>query len=332
MLQTYGFPLPLLTFFAFVVGASVGSFLNVVIARVPFQQSIVWPPSHCMACGTPIKPFHNVPIASWFWLRGRCKTCLAPFSIRYAAIEALFATVCALAVLRHGVSIDALREVLMMGFLIPLTFMDLDWWILPRELTWPGVATGLALSAAEGWGVFQQRLLGAALGWAGLMLVGFIAERIVGREAIGRGDPPLLGLVGAFLGPQALLPVLLLSSVQGVAVGIPMILLRRRKEAKETKAGPAEESHQSQESHQSHSSQAEAAAAAPPVEPAVAAAPQPAEPRPKPETPRATLAEDDDENWTPDPTAVPFGPFLSLAGAEILYFTGLPRLLFPWPF
>ncbi|HEY3448823.1 MAG TPA: prepilin peptidase [Myxococcales bacterium] len=299
-----GIPLSMLTCFAFVFGAVVGSFLNVVIARVPFQQSIVWPPSHCMACGTPIKPFHNVPVLSWFWLRGRCRTCLAPFSIRYAGIEFLYGAVCALAVYRHGLSIPAAREILMMGFLVPLTFMDLDWWVLPRELTFSGVATGLVLAFVESWDVFQMRLLGAAVGWAGLMLVGYISERIVGREALGQGDPPLLGLIGAFLGPQALLPVLLLSSVQGVAVGIPMVLLRRRKEAKEPK----------------------------PEEPTVAAAAQPPpEPEPEPVAGEKNPA-DDDDNWTPDPTAVPFGPFLSLAGAELLYFTQLPQYLFPWPF
>lgn len=291
---TFGFPPAFLVATAFVFGAVVGSFLNVVIARVPFRKSVVWPPSHCMACGTPIKPFHNVPILAWFWLRGRCRTCRAPFSIRYAAIEALFACVCAFAVARHGLSLGAAREIVMMGFLVPLTFMDLDWWILPRELTWSGVAAGLALSLAQGWTVFKVHLLGAAVGWAGLMLMGFIAERIVKREALGAGDPPLLGLIGAFLGPQALLPVLLLSSIQGVAVGIPMILLRRKKG----------------------------------TEPPAAEEPKPAAEPPAP----AVGKEEGEDDWQPDPTAVPFGPFLSLAGAELLYFTGLPKLLFPWPF
>jgi leader peptidase (prepilin peptidase) / N-methyltransferase len=302
MLPNYGLPLPFLVASAFAVGACVGSFLNVVIARVPFRESIVWPPSHCMSCGTPIKPFHNVPILSWFLLRGRCRACLAPFSIRYAAIEALFASVCGFAVLRHGLSVEAAREAVMMGFLVPLTFMDLDWWILPRELTFPGIGVGLLVSLWQGREVFMNHLLAASIGVASLMLIGFVGERVFKREAIGRGDIWLLALIGAFLGTRALLPVFLLSSVQGVLVGAPMVLLRRRRE-RDAEARKSEEK----------------------------------SPEPPPAPPEPVAAEgkgeaEEEEDWQPDPTAVPFGPFLSLAAAEILYFARLPDILFPWPF
>ncbi len=312
MPATYGYPLGFLVFFAFVVGACVGSFLNVVIARVPYGDSVVWPPSHCMSCGTAIKPFHNVPILSWFVLRGRCRTCLAPFSIRYAVIEAAFGVVCGFAVLRHGLSLPALQEVALMGFLVPLSAMDLDHWILPRELTWPGVVVGLSLALVAGAGEaagiegegawaagrallaspFGDRLLAAALGYTSLLLVGFIGERVFHKDAMGGGDTVLLALIGAFLGTRALLPVILLSSVQAVAVGYPLMLLRRRGVSEEPSEPEAESD--------------------PTVDPAV-------EPK----------ADEDDDDWEPDPHHVPYGPFLSLAAAEILYFTHLPDVLFP---
>jgi leader peptidase (prepilin peptidase)/N-methyltransferase len=299
-MPTLGFPLPFLVAAAFAVGASVGSFLNVVIARVPFGDSIVWPGSHCTSCGSPIRAHHNIPILSWFWLRGRCKSCLAPFSIRYAVIELAFALVCAFAVARHGLSLPAVREVTMMGLLIPLSAMDLDWWILPHELTWPGIALGLLLSSFEGLGPLELHLLAAAVGGLGLVVVGFVAERVFKREALGRGDVWLIALIGAFLGPRALLPVLLLSSLQGVLVGIPLLMVRRRKEKAAAVQAPA------------------------PVQ----------EPQAEPEVEekKEERAKGEDEDWKPDPTAVPFGPFLSLAAAEVLYFSRLPQVLFPWPF
>ncbi|MGC4117341.1 MAG: hypothetical protein QM765_22830 [Myxococcales bacterium] len=176
---------------------------------------------------------------------------------------------------------------------------------LPGSLADSGLFGEVGRAFLRDFGTFLWRAFAASLGWSGFKLIGFISERIAGREALGQGDPPLLGLIGAFLGPQALLPVLLLSSVQGVAVGIPMVLARRRREAKDAKAGPT-----------------------PPASTASAAEPPPAQAPEKKDTPIV----DDDENWTPDPTAVPFGPFLSLAGAELLYFTKLPAYLFPWPF
>jgi leader peptidase (prepilin peptidase)/N-methyltransferase len=302
---TYGYPLPFLVAVAFAAGACVGSFLNVVIARVPLGESIVWPPSHCTSCGTPIRAFHNVPIVSWFWLRGRCGNCKAPFSIRYAAIEAAFAVVCGFAVLRHGLTLPAAREIVMMGLLIPLTFMDLDHWLLPHALTWPGTVAGLLLSIPQGWDVAKNHLLAAAIGGTSIVVIGFVAEKYylhvrgVQREAMGMGDAFLLALIGAFLGTRALMPVYLLASVQGVALGIPMLLLRRRTDA-------------------------EAEVPATPPDAAAAPVPAPAE--------APTLRDEDGDDWKPDPHHIPFGPALALAAAEILYFTRLPQILFPWPF
>ncbi len=296
------YPVWFLVFFAFVFGALVGSFLNVVIARVPRGQSIVWPPSHCMSCGKGIPAHLNVPIFSYWLLKGRCANCKARFSVRYSLVELGFAVVCAYAVWRHGLTLPAWREMVLMGLLIPLAMIDLDTWLLPHALTWPGIAAGLAFSFAEGRSVLLWHLLAAAVAFAAMQLVGYIGERILGKEALGQGDAWLLALIGAFLGLRSLLPVVLLSSVQGSLVGFALIAARRRTERNK----PAEPE----------------TAPQPPAE--VAPAPEPTAPAGSPPE-----AEQEEEEWVPDPTAIPFGPFLALAAAEILYFTYLPEVLFP---
>jgi leader peptidase (prepilin peptidase)/N-methyltransferase len=311
--STYGYPAWFLASSAFAVGAAIGSFLNVVIARVPYRESVVWPGSHCRACGTPIRARDNIPILSWFLRRGRCGECLAPFSIRYALVELGFALVCALAVARHGLSWPAAHEALLMAFLVVLTGTDLDHWLLPHEITWPGIAVGVLLAGAQGREPFLWHLFAAAAGYSALALVGFIGERLLQKEAIGGGDPWLFALIGAFLGLRALPAVLLLASVQGTVIGIAMVAARRRAEA-HREVGP-----QSQKG--------------PGADPPATAPTEAAARTPSPglaESPPAPGAEE--EEWTPEPTAIPFGPFLALGAAEILYFARLPHVLFPWPF
>jgi leader peptidase (prepilin peptidase)/N-methyltransferase len=290
-IPTYLPPLELLTACAFVVGACLGSFLNVVIARLPFGESLVWPPSACRACGKLIRPLNNIPVLSWFILRGRCPSCQARFSIRYAFVELLFGLVCAFAVARHGLSLESAREVLLMGCLVPLAFIDLDWWILPRSLTLSGALAGLLLAIPLGSRALIGRLFACSLGFTVLVLVGFLGERVFKREAVGGGDPWLLGMIGAFLGARALLPVLLLASIQGTLIGAVMIISRRRAKASEPSLQNAPDSVSG----------------------------------------GAAGGAGDEQSWEPDPTAVPFGPFLALGAAEVLYFSRLPDLLFPIP-
>ena len=316
-------PLWFLVGSAFVIGASVGSFLNVVIARVPFGESIVWPPSHCRSCGKGIEPFHNVPILSWFLLRGRCSNCLARFSFRYAFIELAFALICAFAVARHGVGWAAAREIVLMGFLLPLAMIDLDTWLLPSELTYSGTVVGLLLTLPMGRDVFLEHLLAAAVAYTGLMLLGAVGERLLGKEAIGRGDLGLVALIGAFLGLKALFPVLLLSSVQGSLIGVVMIAARRRRGGEPAGEEPQREGDPLPETASAVTATVEQTPA--PVvglpEPEVAAAPVGAG--------LTVVAQPVEDDWKPDPTAIPFGPFLALAAAEVLYFSRLPDILLP---
>jgi leader peptidase (prepilin peptidase) / N-methyltransferase len=210
-----------------VVGAVIGSFLNVVIARVPAGESIVHPPSRCPRCGARIAWYDNVPIASWLLLRARCRSCRAPISPRYPVVEALGAAAGALAAWRHGASLAALAELAFVALLVALSFIDLDTWTLPHALTWPLLALGLAASAA---GVsaapsLRSAAIGAVVGFAAFAAIAVIGERLLRREAMGWGDVFLLAGLGAWSGIAALLPVVLLASVQGAAVGIALLLL-----------------------------------------------------------------------------------------------------------
>ena len=224
--------------FAFVVGACWGSFLNVVIARVPEGISVVSPRSRCPKCGSPIAAWDNVPILSWLALRGKCRSCQAPISARYPMIELVIAMAAAAVVARAGWSLQALELFVLVCLLTAIAFVDLDTWTVPHPLWIALVATGL------GFGVVQMleessvellvsRLIGAAGG--GLLLGAVVVAatgifRRTGRigpeeTAMGWGDPLIVVGVGAYLGWRLLPVVVFFASVQGALVGL---ILRAR--------------------------------------------------------------------------------------------------------
>jgi leader peptidase (prepilin peptidase)/N-methyltransferase len=212
-----------------VVGAVVGSFLNVVIARVPRGRSIVRPRSSCPRCGAPIAWYDNVPVLSWVLLRARCRSCRARISFRYPLVEALVAAAAVLAWWRHGLGLPFLAELVLVSLLVALAFIDLDTWLLPHALSWPLIAAGLLASAAGASAApgLASSALGAAVGFGLFGLIWLLAEKVLHREAMGLGDAFLLGGIGAWLGIGALLPVILLASVQGSVVGLLLIALGR---------------------------------------------------------------------------------------------------------
>lgn len=218
----------LLVAWAIFLGAAIGSFLNVVVARLPAGQSLVRPRSRCPRCGAAIAWYDNVPIVSFILLRARCRSCGAHISWRYPLVEALGGSAGFLALSRHGLGGAFAAELTFVAVLVALAFIDLDTWLLPNALTWPLIAFGLAASAL---GLSQAALwpslLGAALGFAAFAAVSVIGERVFRKEALGFGDVWLLAGIGAFLGAKALLPVVLLASVQGSVVGIALLLAGR---------------------------------------------------------------------------------------------------------
>jgi leader peptidase (prepilin peptidase)/N-methyltransferase len=228
---------PFFAAWAALAGASVGSFLNVVVARLPAGESIVRPRSRCPRCKAQIAWYDNLPVLSWLLLRGRCRRCGGPISVRYPLVELAGGLAGWLAWRRSGLDPAALVEFAFVATLLAIALIDLDTWSVHRVLSFPLVALGLA---ANGLGVglapsLRQSLLGAGIAVAGLGLFAWGATRLFRRlgrigpdeEAMGFGDVHILAAVGAHLGAVALLPVLLLASVQGSVVGGILVAIGR---------------------------------------------------------------------------------------------------------
>ncbi len=286
------------------VGAAVGSFLNVVIARLPRGESVVRPRSRCPRCGAPIAWYDNIPVLSWIVLRARCRRCGARIPARYPLVEALGAAAAWLAWSRHGLAPAAAAELAFAAALVALAFIDVEAWLLPHAITWPLLAAGLALSALglTGAAGLRASAYGAGVGFAAFALVALVGERVFRREALGFGDVWLLAGIGAWLGLAALLPVVLFASVQGSLVGIGLVL------AGKGTPGPPEPT-----------STASGTPIPPPIStpppiPTSTSGPVPTPPpMPVPAPARA------DQEWIPPRNAVPFGPFLAAAALEWLY-------------
>lgn len=254
------FPWPQVVATVLVVGLCVGSFLNVVIGRVPGGESVVRPRSRCPQCGHALSWYENIPLLSWLFLRGRCRSCKTPISVRYFVVELLTGMLFLACLRRFGVSWELLSGVALVSFLIPLTFIDLEHWLLPHSITRLGIVSGLGLSLLGGTQGFIASAIGAVVGFLAFWALELVGRWVFKKEALGGGDKYLLALIGAFLTYRSLLGVIFLSSVQGAVVGIVSLLLRG-------KAGPE-------------------------LKPA---------------------ADEEEEDFVPSATHLPYGPFLALA-------------------
>ncbi len=208
-------------------GLVLGSFFNVCIYRIPRGLSIVSPPSHCPVCGRRLPFWLNLPLLTFILLRGRCYFCRAPISWRYPLVEALTGLLFLAAFVRFGWRPELARALLLIGLLVPVIFIDLEFMIIPDCFSLGGVALGLAGSWWWGPGL-RPALLGAAAGWLSLWLVAAGYRLLARRDGMGGGDLKLLALLGAFLGWPALLPIILLSSLSGALVGVGLMLARGR--------------------------------------------------------------------------------------------------------
>jgi leader peptidase (prepilin peptidase)/N-methyltransferase len=203
--------------FAGVLGAIFGSFLNVVVHRLPRHESLVRPRSHCPRCGTEVKPYDNVPILSWLALRGHCRGCGVAISARYPLIEALTAALCAGAVLAHHSADGIALSVTLILLVVPAAFIDLEHRIIPNRITALGAVLALAIGIAlDPSGEPERLIAGAAAG--GFLLIAALAY----PGGMGMGDVKLAGVMGLFLG-SAVAPALLIALVAGVAVGAVVI-------------------------------------------------------------------------------------------------------------
>ena len=240
--------LPVYFFLVAVVtlGAIIGSFLNVVIHRVPREESIVFPNSRCPSCGTAIRAYDNLPVLSWAVLRGRCRDCRAPISARYPAVELLTATLFGLTFwLRSGLTLSLPFDLVFVAAVVSLIFIDAEHMILPDVITLPGFAFALVARAIvpnlygveflasgplEGWPAWlvslAGALAGAALGGGFLWLTGWLWERLRGVEAMGLGDVKMMLMVGAYLGWPLTLLTIFLGVLSGSLAGVGLMLRR----------------------------------------------------------------------------------------------------------
>jgi leader peptidase (prepilin peptidase) / N-methyltransferase len=208
------------------LGLAVGSFLNVCIHRIPRGGSLVSPPSTCPSCGYRLRWYDNVPVVSYFLLRGRCRGCTQPISIRYPIVE--IATLAVFVLHLHVFGWTALMAVRLVFAcaLVVLFAIDLEHQLLPNVITLPAIVAGLLASTVLPPGL-RDALLGALLGGGVLWLIGEAYYRYAGQEGMGGGDVKMLAMVGAFLGWPLVLVTLVLSSVAGSLTGLIVIASRR---------------------------------------------------------------------------------------------------------
>ncbi|MEI6668401.1 MAG: prepilin peptidase [Acidobacteriota bacterium] len=208
------------------LGLCVGSFLNVCIYRLPLEQSLMWPGSHCPACAVPLRWFDNVPVAAWVRLGGRCRSCKARISVVYPLVEALTGAVFVWAVWQYGFDWLLVSRLLFASALIVLFFIDLEHRILPNVITIPGTVIGFLLSfvTPPGW---ISSLIGLVVGGLIPLIVAEVYYRVRHVEGLGMGDVKMLALIGAFLGWRHVLLTLVMASFLGSIVGLPLAIRQR---------------------------------------------------------------------------------------------------------
>lgn len=246
----------------FLFSLMIGSFLNVVIHRLPIMLEREWqaeylsyfnpetqlqqaerynlmvPRSACPHCGHAITAMENIPLLSWLWLKGRCRECQAPISARYPLVELLTALLSLIVAATFPPGWALLAALLLTWVLVVLTFIDLDKMLLPDQLTLPLLWGGLLFNLAGGFVPLADAVIGAMAGYLVLWSLYWAFKLLTGKEGMGYGDFKLLAALGAWLGWQALPIVLLLSSLVGAIIGISLILLRNHHQGKPIPFGP----------------------------------------------------------------------------------------------
>ncbi len=235
--------------FVFIFGLLFGSFLNVCIYRLPRDESIAFPPSHCTNCSTPIKYYQNIPVISYLLLGGKCSSCKEPISVIYPVVELFTAVLITLLFYKYGVTIETFVYVILALSLIVISFIDLEHFIIPNVITLPGIIIGLAYNLLiTDWGLLLKiipgldfgnifyiapripalnSVLGIIIGGGTLLLIAYLYKIIRKREGMGMGDVKLLAMLGAFLGINGVFFIILVSSLVGSVIGITLILIQR---------------------------------------------------------------------------------------------------------
>ncbi len=224
--------------FCFLIGAAVGSFLNVCIWRLPRGQSIVWPPSQCPACRHKIAPVDNIPLLGYFRLRGRCRSCGAPISPRYPVVESLTGMMAVVLLVVFGLTAQTAILFVLFCLLVVVSCADLDHMVIPDKVTLPGIGLGLALNVLVAPRLILNFLLGALVGAAALYAVAILGELLFKKESMGGGDIKMAAMVGAFLGWREVLLSLFVAILVGAMAGMALILLGLKNRGEHIPFGP----------------------------------------------------------------------------------------------
>jgi len=209
-------------------GAMIGSFLNVCICRLPKEESIVTPGSHCPQCQKPIRWYDNIPLVSYLVLRGKCRHCHQPISVQYPLVEGIAALLSFFLFIRFGPSLSYLFYFAFAAALVVITVIDLYHQIIPDVISLPGIGVGLLASWILPQASVVNALVGVLLGGGSLFVVATVYEWLFKREGMGGGDVKLLAMIGAFLGWKAVILTILLGSLIGSIVGITVMILKGR--------------------------------------------------------------------------------------------------------
>jgi leader peptidase (prepilin peptidase)/N-methyltransferase len=280
-------------------GAVWGSFFNVLIVRLPGGESVIRPASRCPSCSTPIRWYDNIPVLSYLVLRGRCRHCSARISFRYVLVELV---VCLLSALMHQIFVVqgagdlGLRMAqfvitsLFSGVLVAITFIDLDTFLIPDAITYPGIPICMLLSLFMGNPHLWDGVVGGVGGYLIIRIIADGYRLLTGRRGMGYGDAKLLAMIGALMGWQVLLPTLFLAAFQGSLIGITLLVIMRA-----TGAEPAQTTETDEEQGEEEEEE-----------------------------------EEEDQPSSLRHAKIPFGPFLSLAAIEFLLLRDWLIQLFPY--
>ena len=216
----------MLSIISIIFGAIIGSFLNVCILRLPKDESIITPGSHCPHCQNPIQFYDNIPLISYFLLRGKCRKCKKKISIQYPLIEGITAICSFILFLKYGVSLSYLFYFLFVAALIVITVIDLYHQIIPDVISIPGIGVGLLSALILPHVTFFNSLIGMILGGGSLFVVATLYQWLFKREGMGGGDVKLLAMIGAFLGWESVIITIISSSLIGSILGIIIIIFK----------------------------------------------------------------------------------------------------------
>lgn len=227
MSEYFNLPTEVWAVIIFLYGILFGSFANVLIYRMPREESPIKPRSYCYQCRTPIKWYDNIPIFSWFILRGKCRNCKAPFSIRYPFVEFLMGFLFVLAFLSIGFNFFLIEVLLFVFAAVVCTFIDFDHMILPDELTLSGIVIGLVGALLNPDRNFLDAFFGFLFGGGFLWLLAYVYYLFTGKEGMGGGDIKLLAWIGTLIGWKAIPFVIMSSAITGSLVGIAVAIKTR---------------------------------------------------------------------------------------------------------